>query len=135
MLAISIFLKGFGQNITGTERGEIQLFISLLAVRIFLEQSLEKVIEDIMRHLAHEYQHTLEATTPATMFEELMRERSKKHAHVVVLIDEYDKPIIDFLDKDPHHIAKANRSVLSNFYGVKYLKGISLDHNLRLKNR
>jgi len=39
---------------------------------------------------------------------------------VVVLIDEYDKPIIDHLGKGEEHlqIAKANRDVLKSFFGV-----------------
>ena len=39
---------------------------------------------------------------------------------VVVLIDEYDKPIIDHLGRGEQHldIAKANRDVLKNFFGV-----------------
>ena len=39
---------------------------------------------------------------------------------VVVLIDEYDKPIIDHLGKGEKHldIAKANRDVLKSFFGV-----------------
>ncbi len=37
-------------------------------------------------------------------------------AQVVLLIDEYDKPIIDFLGKDEIHIAKENRDIMKEFY-------------------
>jgi hypothetical protein len=84
----------------------------------FAEQSLEKAIEGRLRRIAQEHKHDLKATTYATMFEELLYELSNKKGRVVLLIDEYDKPIVDFLDKDKLHIAKANREILSNFYGV-----------------
>jgi hypothetical protein len=38
-------------------------------------------------------------------------------AQVVLLIDEYDKPLIDYLDKAELEQAKINRSILKNFYG------------------
>jgi Predicted AAA-ATPase/PD-(D/E)XK nuclease superfamily len=37
---------------------------------------------------------------------------------VVILIDEYDKPIIDYLDKDKIELAKTNRDVLKTFYSI-----------------
>lgn len=52
-------------------------------------------------------------------FEELILELSKIEK-VVVLIDEYDKPIIDHIDNIP--IAVQNRSILKTFYGT--LKGM-----------
>jgi hypothetical protein len=84
----------------------------------FIEQSLEKAIEDMLRHVAREHEYNLKATTAPTMFNELLYELYRKNGRVVLLIDEYDKPIVDFLDKDKQHIAKANREILSNFYGI-----------------
>ncbi len=47
----------------------------------------------------------------------LLRSLHQVSGHqVVVLVDEYDKPILDFLD-DPK-LAKANRDYLSGFYGI-----------------
>jgi len=51
-------------------------------------------------------------------FEELLEKLSEKE-RVVILIDEYDKPIIDFIEKK--ETAVANRKVLKDFYSV--LKG------------
>lgn len=48
-------------------------------------------------------------------FKELIQKASASKK-VVVLIDEYDKPIIDFLDELP--VAVENRQVLKNFYSV-----------------
>src|SRR5690606_25097202 len=44
---------------------------------------------------------------------------ARKDGQVVILIDEYDKPLIDFLDD--HDQLEANRSVMKSFYSV--LKG------------
>jgi len=57
-------------------------------------------------------------------FRELVVELSKKNK-VVILVDEYDKPLIDFIEKK--EIAKVNRDVLKTFYGAikgadEYLK-------------
>ncbi|RMG31337.1 MAG: AAA family ATPase [Bacteroidetes bacterium] len=48
-------------------------------------------------------------------FRELI-EKASDGQKVVLLIDEYDKPIIDFLDELPR--AKENREILKNFYSV-----------------
>jgi hypothetical protein len=48
----------------------------------------------------------------------LLEKVSKKHGKVALLIDEYDKPIIDFLEKSEGDIAKFNRDILREFYGV-----------------
>jgi hypothetical protein len=62
------------------------------------------------------------------LFSELVRRLSKKYNEkVVILIDEYDKPIIDHLAKDEIKIAKENRDILESLFGI--LKGRSVvDH-------
>jgi hypothetical protein len=52
------------------------------------------------------------------LFKELLKKLSAKHGKVVILIDEYDKPIIDYLEKDNIEQAKTNRAVLREFYSV-----------------
>jgi hypothetical protein len=64
---------------------------------------------------------------PSNIFKTLIEALSKKYSQrVVVLIDEYDKPILDHLDNIK--IAEANRAVIKGFYGI--LK--SMDPFLRL---
>ena len=48
-------------------------------------------------------------------FRELIEKASVK-GQVVILIDEYDKPIIDFLDEP--ELLDANRAIMKNFYSV-----------------
>jgi len=65
--------------------------------------------------------------TPSAMFKNLIVALFKKYGRgVVVLIDEYDKPILDRIDDT--ETAEANRKVLGGFYGI--LK--SMDRYLRL---
>ena len=54
---------------------------------------------------------------PLTAFKRLIRNMNQKYRQkVVVLIDEYDKPILDHLHDI--EVAEANRQVLQGFYGV-----------------
>lgn len=49
-------------------------------------------------------------------FKELIRKIAERYGKVVLLIDEYDKPLIDYLDDIDQ--AKANQKILKNFYSV-----------------
>jgi len=70
----------------------------------------------------------LEKTSISSMMEELILTLYQKHGKgVVLLIDEYDKPITEFLRKDQIHIAEENRELMRQFYSP--LK--DLDANLR----
>jgi hypothetical protein len=77
----------------------------------------------IKKNAAH-YGVILEEKGYDKCFEELIL-KLKSFGQVVVLIDEYDKPIIDFIDKPK--IAAENRDMLRNFYGT--LK--AMDEHLR----
>jgi len=56
-------------------------------------------------------------TIPSDMFKHLINGLCKKYGQrVVVLIDEYDKPILDHLHDI--EIAEANRQVIRGFYGI-----------------
>ncbi|HLP45623.1 MAG TPA: AAA family ATPase, partial [Candidatus Kapabacteria bacterium] len=50
-------------------------------------------------------------------FKELIIEISKKNK-AVILVDEYDKPIIDFIETGQKKIALANQKILKKFYSV-----------------
>ncbi len=87
--------------------GYSEVGLSVALVNFFTEQS-------------ERFGTPLNSTTPGQMMVELIRKVSAKHGKVVLLVDEYDKPIIDFLDKDKLHIAKEHRSILKGFYsGLK----------------
>ena len=61
----------------------------------------------------------LEETHYARAFAEFIQKLAKKHQkRVVVLIDEYDKPIIHGIEKDNADLAETNRDILKSFYGI-----------------
>ncbi len=94
-----------------------------------LQHYLAQQLEDI----ADEADISLQSDLPAILFKRLIVKLYKKTGKpVVVLIDEYDKRIIEHLGKGREHleIAKANRDVLKQFFGV--LKGQSVSSKLRL---
>ena len=79
---------------------------------------LEAAIVKELNRWAKHYEIHLTETTFKLQFKELLEELSKKHGKVALLIDEYDKPIIDFLEKHEVEQAKFNRDILREFYGV-----------------
>jgi Predicted AAA-ATPase len=79
---------------------------------------LEKVIADELLKWAKHYKVRLTNTSVKSQFKELIEKVSKKHGKVALLIDEYDKPIIDYLEKHEVDQAKFNRDILREFYGV-----------------
>lgn len=81
------------------------------------EVGLEQSLYDCVYEHASNFGVTLENQGVGRVFEELIRKiHAKTNQKVVVLIDEYDKPIIDFLeDMD---VAEQNRQLLKSFYGI-----------------
>lgn len=101
----------------------IHLDFSVIAHRTSqeLEVSLHKHLD---RHAQYYNIEALTDTTIQDKFYSLVSELAKKNK-VVILIDEYDKPIIDHVTS--LKIASENRAVLKGFYDV--IKG--LDEHLR----
>ncbi len=96
-------------------------------------EELKQGIAFHLMKIAQDYGVTLDAPLLELQFGELiLKLYDITGMQVVVLIDEYDKRIIDHLGKSPQRleIAKANRDVLKNFFGV--LKGQSVSAKLRL---
>lgn len=82
-------------------------------------QTLEAELNITIEEIGAKYNIKLDQRRDyKSKFGELIEKLSKKE-RVVVLIDEYDKPIIDFIEEK--EMAIANRKVLKNFYSV--LKG------------
>jgi hypothetical protein len=81
------------------------------------EKGLELAIHDELIKIASQYNITLKATHISSIFKELIETLSTTLGKIVVLIDEYDKPIIDYLGTDT---AKAieNRNVMKTFYSI-----------------
>ena len=81
----------------------------------YKELGLEKAIEIQLKEIAKDVKITLQKKGISQLFEELIKKLAQKN-QVVLLIDEYDKPIIDYLDDLPQ--AKENQKILKSFYSV-----------------
>jgi hypothetical protein len=82
------------------------------------ELGLAEALKSELNDMADAFDITLVKTDLKGLFKELIQKLSKKHGKVVLLIDEYDKPIIDYLEQLDIEQAKANRVVLRDFYSV-----------------
>jgi len=83
----------------------------------YQNQSLEKAISQELSFIASRKNIILKSEFAKDKFKEFIVALSDKGGNVVLLIDEYDKPIIDYLGKDIN-VAEKNRSSLKTFYSV-----------------
>ena len=81
------------------------------------EIGLSKAIKIELRKQAQSFGFELESESNGLMFRELIETISKKQGKVVVLIDEYDKPIIDYLGVNTEK-ALENQDILKGFYSI-----------------
>jgi hypothetical protein len=79
---------------------------------------LEDAILQELKLLAESHNLVLKASDYKSQFKELIQQLHDAYGKVVLLIDEYDKPIIDYLEQQTIEQAKVNREVLRNFYSV-----------------
>ncbi|MDR0485612.1 MAG: ATP-binding protein [Elusimicrobiota bacterium] len=83
-------------------------------------RSSELLNNTLLRNLninAEKFGINLENTDPTNQFSELMRKTHQKTGRtVVLLIDEYDKPILDVIEDN--ELAQSNKKTLHDFYQV-----------------
>ncbi|RWX51744.1 PD-(D/E)XK nuclease superfamily protein [Candidatus Electrothrix marina] len=85
----------------------------------YQEQGLKKALERLLCREAAKHGIQLESTNYSDQFLELIETLGNK-IPVVVLIDEYDKPIIDYLEQSQLGQAQENRKILKTLYaGIK----------------
>lgn len=80
------------------------------SIEIFRESTLS-----YLRFIANEYGLTIEETILPNYFQSLVVQLNQKYGKVVILVDEYDKPLVDTLDNDKRFAE--NRAVLNDLYG------------------
>jgi Predicted AAA-ATPase/PD-(D/E)XK nuclease superfamily len=86
----------------------------------YQHEGLESALMVFLDQKAAEFGFALTAKSSKSGLTELIQLLAAKHGPVVLLIDEYDKPLIDYLEKDQLHIAKEHRAILKTFYsGLK----------------
>ena len=81
----------------------------------YKELGLERAIEIRLKEIAKEVDVELTKEGISQLFEELIKELFQRDK-VVLLIDEYDKPLIDYLDNLPQ--AEKHQKILKSFYSV-----------------
>lgn len=79
---------------------------------------LDGAIVHEIKKIAKEFKVRLVNKDVKAAFNELLEKVSQKHGQIVLLIDEYDKPIIDFLEFPPYEQAKVNQNIMRQFYSV-----------------
>lgn len=77
---------------------------------------LEAAIAAELQLISQQLGIALPESTIDRQFRALLQQLATRDGKVVVLIDEYDKPLIDYLDDIP--LAKANQQVMKSFYSV-----------------
>jgi hypothetical protein len=77
---------------------------------------LEKALLQMLDLYAEEYDVSLTFHGLGPRFSQLIQKLSVKKGKVVVLIDEYDKPLIDYITQKEK--AEENRQILRSFYAV-----------------
>ncbi len=82
----------------------------------YKERGLEAALQEIILDNAKTHGIQLQSNDATTMFRELIQVLAKTIGRVVILIDEYDKPIIDFLEPHQREQAKENRAKLRSLY-------------------
>ncbi|MBJ6608979.1 MAG: ATP-binding protein [Candidatus Thiothrix moscowensis] len=83
----------------------------------YRELGLEAALLLQLQSIAADYGLVCQNTSSiARLFAELLEKIAAQHGKVVLLIDEYDKPLIDYLDDIPQ--AKANQQIMKTFYSV-----------------
>jgi hypothetical protein len=103
--------------------------ISLGRGTVESKEELNKLLIEILDDQAEEYDIILNKDTVSGRFDELIKKLNKQsNLGIVVLVDEYDKPLLDNLTKDS---ADQIREGLSSFYSVlkdtdRYLKFVFL---------
>ncbi len=80
---------------------------------------LSEAITERLMEIANFYHVKLQKKIVKSQFKELIEALHKKFdKDIVILIDEYEKPLIDYLDQDNINQAYTNRKILKSFYSI-----------------
>jgi Predicted AAA-ATPase len=79
---------------------------------------LEKALYNTLAKQANKFGLSLQAEGYDQQFVELIEKTTEKFDKVEVLIDEYDKSLIDYLEKEELPTAFAHQKILNNFYSI-----------------
>lgn len=83
----------------------------------FDDKGLSAAILLSLNQMCAQYNITPQTDDIKDLFTQLLHEISAKEGKVVLLIDEYDKPIIEYLERETMERAYENQRIIKNFYG------------------
>jgi len=92
------------------------IHIDFAAIDFSTEINLREGLIQLMDGINEEYQLNVDKRGFKAYFKNIIVALSKKYGKVVVLVDEYDKPIVEYMDN--LEMAAKNRKILRNFFGV-----------------
>jgi len=84
----------------------------------YAANGLEKALHQMLEQIADQHGVVLPDDSYDQKFRVLIRELAALKGKVVILIDEYDKPLIDYLEKEELPTAFAHQKILKNFYSI-----------------
>ena len=84
----------------------------------YKDQPITAAITKALRKEAEKYGLSLRGDFMSEHFANLLEDLHAKLGAVVLLIDEYDKPLIDFLAQDERHKAVEHQKELKSFYSI-----------------
>lgn len=94
------------------------IHLDLSKISFKTPEMLEKALESLVEKIAADFNIQLERDLFfKEKFGQLLEKMSQKQK-VVILIDEYDKPLIDYIEAEKIETANQNRDILKNFYSV-----------------
>jgi len=93
------------------------IHIDFLGLKYETQTELIETLEYLIDQNAALHGLELEEKGYDKRFKELIIKTAQKNK-ATILVDEYDKPIIDFIETEEKEIAMANRKVLKKFYSV-----------------
>jgi hypothetical protein len=83
------------------------------------EEDLVEALKDTLHDIAATYEIELKKKLPGALFKELIEKVVQKTGKkVVILVDEYDRPIIDYIDPYNLEMANKQRKILKDFFSI-----------------
>lgn len=83
------------------------------------EGGLSEALQEALRDIAKGFKIRLHKRVASSMFKELIEAVVEKTGkQVVILIDEYDRPIVDYIDPYNLEMANKQRDILKHFFSV-----------------
>ncbi len=80
-----------------------------------LAKDLDKELFELVEDIANDFKIKLKRVKASTSFKELLQNLNKKYGKVVILIDEYDKPILNNIENE--NLAELQK-IMKGFYSV-----------------